>query len=90
MDFVSGSSGHLAVDGVRSLDEEIGRSVHDLSPEGHWLHRFWDRGLEPGMWPACELAYAAFMGGVTIYEAAQVTGPPNRWVEIPLESPLLE
>jgi hypothetical protein len=87
--FVSGSSGRLAVDGADALREEIGRSVHTASPEGHWLYRFWDWGLESEMWPAYELAYAAYMAGVTVTDAAQVTGPPNRWVELPENSPLL-
>ncbi|WTW93581.1 ankyrin repeat domain-containing protein [Streptomycetaceae bacterium NBC_01309] len=85
-----GTFGHYSEDGVRTLDEEIGLSAHEESPDRHWLYRFWDWDRKEGMWAAYELAYASAMGGVRIATADSVVGPPNRWVELPQGSPLLQ
>ncbi|WTW93585.1 ankyrin repeat domain-containing protein [Streptomycetaceae bacterium NBC_01309] len=90
---VKGTYGHLAVDGVSVRGEEIGRTAHGDSSDGHWLYRFWDADPEGVVGrdklEAYQLAYAAAEAGVTITNASQVAGPPNRWLELSPTSPLL-
>ncbi|MFF3209834.1 ankyrin repeat domain-containing protein [Streptomyces sp. NPDC002886] len=84
-----GTFGQLSVDGREDEHEEIGLPPYEGSPEGHWLHRFWQWGPEEDLRGARSLAYACARAGMRLEDGRAVEGPPRRWVELPADSPLL-
>ncbi|MFF7725607.1 ankyrin repeat domain-containing protein [Streptomyces sp. NPDC008001] len=84
-----GTFGTLADNGRVLHYEEIGLRPGHEEPEGHWVHRFWLRDSLARRWGGDELAYACNQAGLTIRDRCVITGPYDRWAEIPEESPLL-
>ncbi|UQI49764.1 ankyrin repeat domain-containing protein (plasmid) [Streptomyces sp. HU2014] len=84
-----GTTGTLAENGRVLHREEIGLPPGEEEPEDHWVHRFWLWDNSARLWDGSELAYAASQAGVTVPDQRAVTGPPDRWAEIPQDSPLL-
>ncbi|WP_436774532.1 ankyrin repeat domain-containing protein [Yinghuangia sp. YIM S09857] len=94
LSFVKGTYGELAVDGTSVCNEELQRNLRGESLDSQALYRFWDNDPEGAvdshiMWTAYKLAYAAAEAGVSVTDASQIAGPPNRWLELPPDSPLL-
>ncbi|MFF7497937.1 ankyrin repeat domain-containing protein [Streptomyces lavendulae] len=83
-----GTFGHLSVDGGAVHHEEIGLHAGEDSPEGFWLHRFWQWGPYGDMYGTGSLAYACDRAHLRITDPGPVLGPPRRWVELPTDSPL--
>lgn len=83
-----GTFGSLSVDGGAVHHEEIGLIARADSPEGFWLHRFWQWGPYGDMYGTGSLAYACDRAGLPITDPGPLLGPPRRWVELPTDSPL--
>ncbi|MFK0197265.1 ankyrin repeat domain-containing protein [Streptomyces lavendulae] len=83
-----GTFGHLSVDGGAAHHEEIGLHAGEDSPEGFWLHRFWQWGPYGDMYGTGSLAYACDRAGLRVTDPGPLLGPPRRWVELPTDSPL--
>ncbi|MBT2386626.1 ankyrin repeat domain-containing protein [Streptomyces sp. ISL-11] len=84
-----GTFGTLAENGRRLHREEIGMPPGAEEPEGHWTHRFWLWDDQARHWNGDKLAYACDQAGLTVPDRRAVAGPPDRWAEIPQDSPLL-
>ncbi|GAA0395345.1 ankyrin repeat domain-containing protein [Streptomyces luteireticuli] len=86
-----GVFGTLAENGVPLHGEEIGLPPLDADvPAGHWTHRFWLWDRPARRWNNNELAYACHQAGITVPDARPITGPPDRWIEIPEDSALAD
>lgn len=84
-----GTFGALADNGRDLHAEEIGLPPGDEQPEGHWTHRFWLWDGSARFWSGSKLAYACDQARLAVPDRRAVTGPPDRWAEIPQDSPLL-